>query len=215
MGHGDADAATRSARTARRLTVRQTIYLRVLYQTDQDAETEQRRRWRQGIRRDPAEQWRWMPYATDHPRAGPTDIQQHLAQAGKHDAASGATLAALIRRGLIEMRTVEIDTPHGRARQRQLRLTRAGRRMAREYQPADNPQAAPSLPSWLHDTLVTVRDAPPPGLVKTEISRRAARALGPAGHRYIDDTHPWAYTLTPEGTDYLTNVTHAPAAPQP
>ncbi len=185
------------------LNPRQSKYLGLVYYADQEAEEHQRRQWHQHRRRDPADQWRWIPYATDHPQATLTALQQSLVQAGMHDPGSGATLAALIRRGLIEARIIRVDTPHGPAPQRQVRLTRVGRQAARETQPQRNPTLH-GLPAWLEDALTAVRNAPPPGLPKTSISRRAARRLGPAGYHYIDDANAWAYKITSKGIRYLT-----------
>lgn len=191
------------------LNPRQGKYLELVYYADQEAEEHQRQQWHQHRRRDPADRWRWIPYATDHPQATLTGLQQSLVQVGMHDPGVGATLAALIRRGLIEARTIQADTPHGPARQRQVRLTRAGRRAARESQPVRSP-ALNRLSAWLEDALTAVGDAPPPGLPKISISRRAARRLGPAGYHYIDDANAWAYKITSKGVRYLTHQTGSP-----
>lgn len=186
----------------RPLNPRQSKYLELVYLADQEAEEHQRRQWHQHRLRDPADRWRWIPYSTDHPRAILTGLQQSLLEAGVHDSGSGATLAALIRRGLMEARTIQVETPRGPARQRQVRLTRAGRRAVRETQPAYG-AASNGLPAWLEDALTAVRNASPPGLPKTAISRRAARRLGPAGYHYIDDVNAWAYQITRKGIGYL------------
>jgi hypothetical protein len=193
----------------RPLNPRQSKYLELVYHADQEAEEHQRQQWHQHRRRDPADHWRWIPYSTDHPQAILTGLQQSLLEAGVHDPGSGATLAALTRRGLIEARTIQADTPHGPARQRQVRLTRAGRQAARETQPTRSP-ALHGLPAWLEDALTAVRNAPPPGLPKTSISRRAARRLGPAGYHYIDDANAWAYQITSKGVRHLTHKTGSP-----
>jgi hypothetical protein len=193
----------------RPLNQRQSKYLELVYYADQEAEEYQRRQWHQHHRRDPADHWRWIPYTTHHPQATLTGLQQSLVQAGIHDPGVGATLAALIRRGLLEARTIQVDTPHGPARQRQLRLTRVGRQAARETQPQRSP-APHGLPAWLEDALTAVRNEPPPGLPKTSISRRAARRLGPAGYHYIDDANAWAYKITSKGVRYLSHQTGSP-----
>lgn len=186
----------------RPLNSRQTKCLELLYQADQQSEADQRRRWHQHLPRNPADHWRWIPYSTDHPQAGLTEVQQRLLQTGVHDPGAGATLCVLIRHGLIEARTAEVDTPYGPAQQRQVRLTRAGRRTAREIQPPLDP-AIRGLPTWLEDALTAVHDAPPPGLPKTGIGRVAARRLGPGGYHYIEDANAWAYKLTSKGVRYL------------
>jgi hypothetical protein len=192
-----------------KLNPRQRKYLELLYQADQEAEKRQRRRWHQSLRREPAHHWRWIPFSTDHPRAGTTEIQQRLTQEGIHDPGSGATLSALLRRGLIEVRTVDIDTSHGTAPQRQVRLTRTGRQTVREALSPRN-ESSQAMPAWLTQALNAVRNAPLPGLPKTAISRIAARRLGPAGHHYIEDANAWAYKLTPEGDTYLDNMAAGP-----
>ena len=131
-------------------------------------------------------------------------------QAGIHDHGSGATLAALVRRGIIETRTASVDTATGPGRQRQVRLTRAGRKIAREIQPRN--AALNGLPAWLEDALSAVRDASPPGLPKTAISRSAARSLGPGGYHYIDDANAWAYELTSKGAHYLNGLAGSPGS---
>lgn len=195
----------------RPLNPRQSRYLELVYYADQQAEEHQRRQWHQHRRRDPADHWRWIPYSTDHPRAMLTGLQQSLLEAGVHDPGSGATLAVLIRRGLIEARTIQVETPDGPARQRQVRLTRVGRREVRETQPARS-SSLNGLPVWLEDALTAIRNASPPGLPKTSISRKAARRLGPAGYHYIDDANAWAYKISSKGISYLTRRPGSPGS---
>lgn len=83
-----------------------------------------------------------------------TELQQSLVQAGVHDPESSAMLAALIQRGPIEARIIQVETPHSPARQCQVRLTRAGRRAVPK--PTLN-----GLPGWLEDALTAVRDTSP------------------------------------------------------
>ncbi|MCC9711820.1 hypothetical protein E4N62_45390 [Streptomyces sp. MNU76] len=121
------------------------------------------------------------------------------------DAGAGATLAALQRRGLIELRRVAQDSVAGPVWHIQVRLTRAGRTAGRALQPASAEQMPdPSLlPEWLHAALDAVAAAPEQTLSKTDIGRVAARRLGPGGHGYIEDASAWQYRLTEAGRVYL------------
>ncbi|MEU9381531.1 hypothetical protein AB0D38_11285 [Streptomyces sp. NPDC048279] len=184
---------------------RQRIYLEVLFAIDQDNESAQNRRWHATRERQPAEQWRWITYGVDHPAADATAVQQQLGQRHVLDAGAGATLAALQRRGLIELRRVAQDSPAGPIWHTQVRLTRAGRTAGRALQPAPALQAAdPSrLADWLQAALETVATAPEQTLAKVSIGRVAALRLGPGGHGYIEDASAWQYCLTPAGRAYL------------
>ncbi|MET8982616.1 hypothetical protein ABZX85_44265 [Streptomyces sp. NPDC004539] len=195
------------------LNERQQTYLDVLFTIDQDNESAQTRRWHATRERQPAEQWRWITYGVDHPAAEATPVQQQLGRRHVLDAGAGATLAALQRRGLIELRRVAQDTPAGPVWHTQLRLTRAGRAAGRALQPASAGQAPdPSLlPEWLQAALEAVADAPGQALAKVAIGRVAARRLGPGGHGYIEDASAWQYRLTPAGRAYL--AAHSCGAP--
>ncbi|MFE3170064.1 hypothetical protein ACFXI3_00400 [Amycolatopsis sp. NPDC059235] len=172
-----------------------------MFELDQQAERDQRRRWHQGLPRQSADQWRWIPYATRHAHASLTSAQQALKAQGIHSAGSGSTLAALTRRGLLEIRDVTIDGVGGPVRQTQLRLTPAGRQAVRINRPPRDTGPAP-LPPWLHEALARVASARPPGLPKVDISRVAARRLGPKEFGYIEDSTAWSYALTDVGREY-------------
>lgn len=192
-------------RMAQGLNKRQQAYLDVLYAIDQDNEEAQRRRWHATRERQPAEQWRWITYGVDHPAAEATPAQQQLSQRHVLDAGAGATLAALQRRGLIELRRIVQDSPGGPIWHTQVRLTRSGRAAGRALQP---PSAEPApdralLPEWLQAALEAVAAAPDQTLAKVAIGRVAARRLGPHGHGYIEDASAWQYRLTPAGRTYL------------
>ncbi|QFU86656.1 hypothetical protein [Amycolatopsis sp. YIM 10] len=195
-------AARRLRTTLGRLNARQQQYLDIVFELDQQAERDQRRRWHQGLPRQPADQWRWIPYATRHAHASLTPAQQALKACGLHSAGSGSTLAALTRRGLLEIRDITIDGVGGPARQTQLRLTRAGRQAARINQSPRDTEPDP-LPLWLYEALARVGSAQPPGLPKVDISRVAARRLGPKEYGYIEDSTAWSYALTDAGRQYL------------
>ncbi|MFE5589185.1 hypothetical protein [Streptomyces sp. NPDC056549] len=187
------------------LNERQQTYLEVLFAADQDKEMEQNRRWHATRERQPAEQWRWIPYGADHPAVEATPVQRHLGRLHVLDAGSGATLAALQRRGLIELRRVVQDGPVGPVWHVQVRLTRAGRAAGRALQTRTAEQTTPGreLAEWLHAALEAVAAAPGQTLPKVDIGRVAARRLGPGGHGYIEDASAWQYRLTPAGRAYL------------
>lgn len=188
--------------TALRLNPRQQQYLDVIFELDQQAERDQRRRWHQGLPRQSADQWRWIPYTTHHAHASLTPAQQALKARGIHSTGSSSTLAALIRRRLLESRDITVDSTSGPARQTQLRLTSTGRQNARVARPSTNNGPA-ALSPWLHEALSRVANAQSPGLAKVDISRVAARRLGSKEYGYIKDSTAWAYTLTETGRDYL------------
>lgn len=83
------------------LSKSQRDYLIAIYQADQEAESAERSRWRSfGGGARPAEQWRWMPYATFLP-GGPTAVKKHLSRTEQISEGSASTLKALEKRGLI------------------------------------------------------------------------------------------------------------------
>lgn len=182
------------------LNDRQRSYLTIFYELDQEAENEQRRRWYRSLPREPADTWRWIPYDTKHPRAGPTVCQQRLDTEGLRDAGSGATLAALCRRGLLRTREIRIDTPPGQPLQTQIRLTSAGRAAARANN-EERGSVSATLPQWIVEALEEIAEAGPDGLPKYKIGRAAARQLGPRGLHLIEEAHPWSYQLTRQGNE--------------
>jgi hypothetical protein len=192
------------------LNERQQIYLEVLYAIDRDNEEAQARRWHATRERQPAEQWRWITYGVDHPAASATPVQQQLGQRHMLDAGAGATLAALQRRGLIELRRTAQDSPGGPVWHTQVRLTRTGRAAGRALRPSPA-HVAPDkalLPEWLHAALEAVAAAPGQTLAKVAIGRVAARRLGPHGHGYLEDASAWQYRLTQAGRAYLATGPH-------
>lgn len=182
------------------LNDRQRSYLTIFYELDQEAEIEQRRRWYRSLPREPADTWRWIPYDTKHPRAGPTVCQQRLDAEGLRDKGAGATLAALCRRGLLRTREIRIDTLPGQSLQTQIRLTSAGRAAARVNNEERSSEST-TLPQWIVETLQEITEAGPDGLPKYKIGRAAARQLGPQGLHLIEEAHPWSYQLTPQGNE--------------
>ncbi|MEU2775424.1 hypothetical protein ABZ646_21390 [Streptomyces sp. NPDC007162] len=188
------------------LNERQQVYLEVLFAIDQDNESAQNRRWHAIRERQPAEQWRWITYGVDHPEAEATAVQKQLGRRDVLDSGAGATLAALQRRGLIELQRLAQDSPTGPIWHTQVRLTRAGRAAGRALRPESSEGATgPSpLPEWLQAALEAVAAAPGQTLAKVAIGRVAARRLGPHGHGYIEDASAWQYRITPAGQAYLT-----------
>jgi hypothetical protein len=182
------------------LNDRQRRYLDAIYELDQQAERDQARRWRQNLRREPADTWRWIPY-DQQPTGEQTPLQHLLAKHNLLDHGAGATLAALARRGLVQQRRITPDIPHPESTL-QLRITSKGRGVARAMRPAGSTQQDPVLPGWLHLALTKVAESGGE-LPKTAIGRVAARRLGPGGLNYIADVNAWAYTVTAEGATYL------------
>ncbi|MFD8550041.1 hypothetical protein [Streptomyces fradiae] len=195
------------------LNHRQQRYLTLIYELDQEAEQEQRQRWHRGLPREPAETWRWIPYATMHGQAVPTPCQQRLDVEGLRDAGAGSTLAALARRNLLHTRVVRIDSLAGKPNQVQIRLTSFGRATVRASGPDQSTEPA-VLPSWISEALQKITEAGPDGLPKFEISRSAARRLGPRGLRLIEDARHWSYRLTQAGHTALLDH-HAHPAREP
>jgi hypothetical protein len=195
----DGEPARREPRALARLLAE---FLKVIYSQDHEAEARQRDKWRRTRQRDPAGQWRWIPYSTEHQQADPTAAQEELARSGIRGNGARAALAALTQRGFIQFRIATVETIHGTVRQQQVRLTRSGRQAARENHPA-SAQCAQRIAPWLEEALTAVRDAPAPGLPKIEITRTAARILGPSGYHFIEDQNEWAYKITDKGLSYL------------
>jgi hypothetical protein len=116
------------------LNDRQRLYLRTIYDFDQAAESEITRRSAERVKTPPASEWRQITYDVKLPREvhGYSSVQSALRQAGKHDRGSGSSLAALRRRGLVE---VTHDTvyvwPFGHVPRVRVRLTTTGRAAAR------------------------------------------------------------------------------------
>ncbi|MFC9330778.1 hypothetical protein [Kitasatospora sp. NPDC057015] len=201
------------------LNQRQASYLMVLFTLDQEAEHEQQRRWQRRRARTPAHAWRWIPYTVRGVDNAQTQAQQRLDAEGLRDTGSGSTLAALVRRGLLELRRVMVDTAAGRAQRVDVRVTAAGRAACRA---ALAPGAQPCAPvaDWMLAVLRRVEGAGADGLARYEVGRSAARALGGKGMGYIEDAHPWSYRLTKLGAEVLSTASrtlpvHPDTAPRP
>lgn len=83
------------------LNKRQQDYLAAIYQADQEVEVREHSRWNRGSKPRPAEQWRWMPYATSFPSGLPMEVKQRLKWTEQVNEGTGSTLEALEKRGLI------------------------------------------------------------------------------------------------------------------
>ncbi|MGW5383984.1 hypothetical protein [Nocardia sp. NPDC003963] len=98
--------ATGKAPTAwRGLNPRQRLYLSTILDFDQAAEADIRRRSANWEKTPPASEWRQILYDIKLPKelVGYSSVQATLRQAGQHDSGSGSTLAALERRGLVNV----------------------------------------------------------------------------------------------------------------
>jgi hypothetical protein len=109
------------------LNPRQQAYLRAIYETDQEAEQNERARWGRGLRSRPADVWRWLPYELG-PTGDTSPLKRRLRKLEMIDPGTGSTFDALEKRGLILCRykrgydeaTLDVRmTPQGRRLVRQ------------------------------------------------------------------------------------------------
>uniref|UniRef100_UPI003F4983DE hypothetical protein n=1 Tax=Amycolatopsis sp. CA-293810 TaxID=3239926 RepID=UPI003F4983DE len=130
----NAPKPTSAQRTWDELNARQRLYLSTIFEFDQAAETDVKRRSAKRMTVPPAAEWRQVTYDIDLPKkaAGYSSVQFAIRQRGEHDSGSGSTLAALRRRKLV---TVTYDqvyvVPVGMVDRIRVRLTAAGRAAAR------------------------------------------------------------------------------------
>lgn len=196
------------------LNKRQCAYLRAIYREDQATEADMAARRREWLSVPPAAEWRTLTFSVDSPAARETSIQRRLQAAGIHDPGAGSTLAALARRGLIEVihdDTIVLGAPVPRVR---VRMTRAGRATARagldESAPARPPKGL--LKRWLWWRLVAIARAGEPG-AGTDVLGHAGEwwvYLDGRGRGYVEQRpdHPdrrgrWAYHLTEAGAAHI------------
>ena len=117
------------------LNQRQKSYLSAIYDADQDVELAERAWWSRGGKPRPAVTWRWMLYAILDGRKQP--VMDHLHRNCAIDEGTGATFAALERRGLIQTRMVW-EYEHLGERLvfaealLQIQMTSAGRKLVRQ-----------------------------------------------------------------------------------
>jgi hypothetical protein len=129
------------------LNERQRLYLSTILELDQAAEAEIRRQSAQRILTPPAAQWRQITYDIKLPKeiAGYSSVQSVLRERSEHDTGSGSSLAALRRRGLVEVTYDQVEVPPlGMVDRIRVRLTTAGRAAARYGTGAAAPAAVPA-----------------------------------------------------------------------
>jgi hypothetical protein len=148
------------------LNERQRAYLLAIFETDQAVEADIRSiPYRPFQPRPKASEWRWLEYSEAVPEIGKPASRLYVAieKSAPIDQGTGATFAALADRRLVEVRWGAYNV-HGQ-RKPDLRLTAAGRRLAR---------------SW---TGVKAFKAPPAGTLKEWHWRALAKAYaaGAAG----------------------------------
>jgi len=149
------------------LNARQRLYLSTIFEFDQAAEADVKRRSAKRMAVPPAAEWRQVTYDIDLPKkaAGYSSVQLAVRGRGEHDFGSGSTLAALWRRKLVTVTYDQIHVPpYGMVDRIRVRLTAAGRAAVR------------------HGAGITTPAAPPAGLM-TRWSLLALAALYVAGER--------------------------------
>ncbi|MFD0352932.1 hypothetical protein ACFVHW_04170 [Streptomyces sp. NPDC127110] len=110
------------------LNDRQRLYLKAAFEEDQRAEA------RAGLDPRPAAEWRWLMYSIKAPKnlVGRSTIQYVVERQGQLDTGAGSSLAALRRRGLLEVRpTVVLLARLGAVDAVEVQLTRLGRAVTR------------------------------------------------------------------------------------
>jgi len=127
------------------LNERQQEYRKILYETDQIQEQNERKRAAMDRYSRPADQWRYMEYADTY--TGHTPLKRRLVEKGLVDPGTGSTFEALEKRGLILVRY------HGTV---EIRLTTKGRKLVREALGLKVPKELPvgTLREWHWKALV-------------------------------------------------------------
>lgn len=150
------------------LNERQQTYLTVIYTADQSNEANQKGGafdWGHG---PPASEWRWLTFSIKASKelVGYTTIQHALRSKGEHDQGAGSSLAALRRRGLIEVTEDFVQTMLGLVPRVRVKLTTIGRATARAGLGHTAPKSPPRgmLSEWLWSNLVRLYRAGPDGL---------------------------------------------------
>ena len=153
--------------TAAALNDRQRAYLLAVFETDQAVEADIRSiPYRPFQPRPKASEWRWLEYSEPVPEIAKPASRLYAAikKSAPIDQGTGATFAALADRGLVEVRWGEFNV-HGQ-RKPDLRLTAAGRRLARSWT-GQKPYKAPpagTLKEWHWRALARAYAAGPPGV---------------------------------------------------
>lgn len=117
------------------LNDRQRLYLSTIFEADQAAEASMRAASARRETIPPASEWRQITYDLKLPAEFDREystIQNTLRRAGAHDSGSGATLAALKKRGLVQITHDHVHVfPIGMVPRVRVRLSTAGRAAAR------------------------------------------------------------------------------------
>ncbi len=106
------------------LNERQRVYLKQIFEIDQNREQSERGAWNSGGRPRPASEWRWIEYLELFGNSSP--LRQKLKTAGVIDPGTGSTFKALRTRKLIE-----IDYCYPEKDWFNCKLTRLGRAVVR------------------------------------------------------------------------------------
>jgi hypothetical protein len=127
------------------LNERQQQYLQAIYETDQEYERMERSRWSRGWRARPADEWRWLKYATVDGVL--TDLKRRIVGRNLVDAGTGSTFQALESRGLI---TCRYETGELGSITLYVRMTPKGRKLVREAtgEPREKRLPAGTLRKW-------------------------------------------------------------------
>lgn len=140
-------ATAKAAKAWAELNDRQRLYLSTIFDADQRAEAEikaARLRWE---KTPPASEWRQITYDLKLPKEFERDyttVQNTLRRAGAHDSGSGSTLAALEKRGLVEVTHDHVYVfPVGMVPRVRVRLTTTGRAAARAGKGTAAPASTP------------------------------------------------------------------------
>ena len=127
------------------LNVRQQAYLTAIYEVDQEQEAAERARAARFHHARPAEEWRWMLYAT-LAFTGDTPVKRRLRTAGLVDPGTGSTFEALERRSYIVCRHTGFPEDPIIS----IQITPAGRKLVRQALSIQLPKRLPtgSLKEW-------------------------------------------------------------------
>jgi hypothetical protein len=133
------------------LNGRQRAYLLAIFTVDQELETEMRNLpYRPFQPRPKASEWRWLEYSEPVPEINKPASRLYTAikKAAPIDQGTGATFAALADRGLVQVEWRELNV--WGQRKPYLRLTPAGRKLARSWTGAKAYKAPPAgtLREW-------------------------------------------------------------------
>jgi hypothetical protein len=124
------------------LNERQRVYLKQIFEIDQDREASERGAWNRGDRPRPADEWRWIEYLELFGNS--SQLRQKLKTAKVVDPGTGSTFKALATRKLIE-----IDYCYSVLDWFKCKLTRLGRAVVRAGLGVQSPKKLP--PRTLRD----------------------------------------------------------------